>query len=69
MQDVKEQHFEVDERQKTFVANKIGGKEGQAGNFHGRPMVRRGSDVDRNCRAPKGFTTRHNARTARKGQR
>ena len=69
MEDVKKQHFKIDERQKISAARKIGEKEDQAGDLQGGPMVRGRSDVDRNCRASKRFAACAGAHAARKGTR
>ena len=69
MEDVKEQHFEVDKRKKVIATRGTGKKEAQAGDLQGGPVVCRGGDVDRNCRASKRFAARGDARTARKRQR
>jgi hypothetical protein len=69
VEDVKKQHFKIDERQKISAARKIGEKEDQAGDLQGGPMVRGRSDVDRNCRASKGFAACTGVHAARKGWR
>jgi len=70
VQNVKEQHFTVDdERSKIFVACQTGKKEDQASNLQGGPMVRGRSYVDRDRRAAKRFTPRNDADAARKGRR
>ena len=68
MEDVKEQHFEVDERQKILATCKTGEKEDQAGDLQGGSVVRGRSDVDRNCRTSKRFAAGGDARAACKGR-
>src|SRR5258708_39628317 len=51
VEDVKEQHFEIDERQKISAERKIGKKKDQEGDLQDEPMVRERSDVYRKCRS------------------
>jgi hypothetical protein len=69
VQDAKEQHFEVDERQKIAAACKTGEKEDQAGHLQVGSMVRQCGDVDRNCRTSKGASAGNDADVAREGRR